>query len=408
MRIAETIERLLGLQGFRVKGLRIEEVDGRQELTVEIRRRRRRRICSGCGKWVRGTYDRHARRWRHLSMFGTRTYLEGEIRRVNCPRCGVRVEAVAWARRDSAFTRPFEEAVAWLTRRSTQTAVAEWFGIAWETVGNIVEHVVTESLSESRLEGLAAIGVDEFHYGAGHQKVLTLVVDHATGRLIWGGEGQGKETLGRFFALLGQARSASIRLVSLDMDAGYIGAVREHLPQAEIAYDPFHVTRLVLKALDEVRRSEVRESPLDKLRAIKGLRFALRKNPWNLKHGEAKRLEDLQTVNRRLYRAYLLKESLLQVYHYVSPGWAQRQLTKTIGWAVRSRLSPFRKLGRTLRKHLDGVLTFVRYGISNARLEATCRHFRMLSTRAYGFHSAQALLALGFLFCGGINVELPW
>lgn len=408
MRMAETIERLSGLQGFRVKGLRIEEKAGRPELIVEICRRRRSRICSGCGQWVRGTYDRHRRRWRHLSLFGARTYLEGEIRRVNCPRCGVRVETVPWARRDSVFTRPFEEAVAWLTRRSTQTAVSEWFGIAWETVGNLVEHVVTESLSERRLEGLTAIGVDEFHYGAGHQKVLTLVVDHATGRFIWGGEGQGKEALGRFFVLLGPARAASIRLVSLDMDAGYIGAVREHLPQAEIAFDPFHVTRLVLKALDEVRRSEVRESPLDKLRAVKGLRFALRKNPWNLRHGEAKRLEELQAVNRRLYRAYLLKESLLQVYHYISPGWAQRQLTKTIGWAVRSRLHPFRKLGRTLRKHLDGVLAFVRYGFSNARLEATCRHFRMLSARAYGFHSAQSLLAIGFLFCGGIDVKLPW
>lgn len=408
MRMEKAIEPLLGLQGFRLEGFRFEESKGCRELILSIRRRWRKRTCSGCGKWVRGTYDRHVRRWRHLSLFGTRTYLEGEIRRVNCSRCGVRVEAVPWARRDSTFTRPMEEAVAWLARRSTQTAVAEWFGIAWETVGSIVEHVVDELLPESRLDGLVAIGVDEFHYGRGHRKVLTLVVDHATGRLIWGGEGQGKDTLTQFFARLGPERTATIRLVSMDMDAGYIGAVREHLPQAEIAYDPFHVTQLVLRALDEVRRSEVRQSPPELRNPVKGLRFALRKNPWNLKGGEAKRLEELQTANRRLYRAYLLKESLMHVYHYVSPGWAQRQLTKTIGWALRSRLAPFQKLGRTLRKHLDGVLTFVRYGISNAVLEATCRHFRMLNARAYGFHSAQALMALGFLFCGGINVELPW
>lgn len=408
MRTEEIIERFLGLQGLRVTGMEIErdEITSRERLVIKIRRRSRRRICSGCGNRVRGTYDRHTRRWRHLPMFGSPTEIEGEIRRVNCPRCGIRVESVAWARRDSAFTLPFEDTVAWLTKSTNKTAVCRWFGIAWETVGAIVGRVVAEKLPESRFDGLQAIGVDDFFYGK--KKAMTLVVDHMSGRFIWGEDGASSETLGKFFQMLGPERCASIKLVSLDMDAGYIKAITEHLPHATIAYDPFHVTQLVNEALDEVRRAEVRDADPDEAQGVKGLRHALRKNPWNLKRGEARRLRELETTNRRVYRAYLLKESLLQAYRYVYPRRAEEHLRKTITWALRSKLKPFQRVARTLRQRFDGVMAAIRNGISNARLEATCRHFRALSARAYGFQSAHALIALGFLYCGNIDINLPW
>lgn len=407
MRLEKTMAQLLGLQGLVVTGMRIEQ-EGEQAVIVSVRKRSRRRTCSGCGLWVRGTYDTHVRRWRHLSLCGRKTYLEGAIRRVACPRCGVRVDEVPWARRDSSFTQPVEDAVAWLARRTTGSAVARWFAIAWETVGTIVSYVVDEKLPADRFDHLEAIGVDEFHYGWGHRKVLTLVVDHRSGHLIWAGEGQGAETLSAFFRFLGPERCASIRLTTLDLNAGYLKAIQEHLPQAIVAYDPFHVVQLIHRALDEVRRQETQQASPEDRQAVKGLRFALRKNPWNLRSEEAARLRDLETANRKLHRAYLLKESFLEIYRYGSPGWAERHLRKVISWSLRSRLKPFQRVARTLRKHLEGVLAFVRFGFSNARLEATCRHFRMLSSRAYGFRSAEALIAMGFLFCGGIHVELPW
>lgn len=406
MRLEKGMARLLGLQGLAVTGIEIDR-EGKQ-VVVGIRRRFRRRTCSGCGKRVRGTYDTSIRRWRHLSLCGWKTFLEGEIRRVNCPRCGVRVEKVPWSRRDSTFTCQVEDAVAWLARRASASAVARWFVIAWATVGAIVAYVVGEKLPEDRFDGLEAIGVDEFYYGHGQKKVLTIVVNHLTGCLIWAGEGDGAAALSAFFEFLGPKRRESIRLVTLDMDAGYLKAVQEHLPQAIVAYDPFHVVQLIHRALDEVRRAEVRGAPPAERKAVKGLRYTLRKNPWNLKGGEAGRLRELETANRRLYRAYLLKESILQTYAYTSPGHAENHLRKTIAWAGRSKLPPFRKLAATLRKHLDGVLAAVRFGFTNARLEATCRHLRVLSARAYGFRSPGALIAMGFLYCGGIHVNLPW
>lgn len=406
MRLEKGMVGLLGLQGLAVTGIEIDREE--KQVVVGIRRRFRRRTCSGCGKRVRGTYDTSTRRWRHLSLCGWKTFLEGEIRRVDCPRCGVRVEKVPWARRDSTFTRPVEDAVAWLARRASASAVARWFVIAWATVGAIVAYVVGENLPEDRFDGLEAIGVDEFYYGHGRKKVLTIVVNHLTGCLIWAGEGDGAAALSAFFEFLGPKRRETIRLVTLDMDAGYLKAVQGYLPQAIVAYDPFHVVQLIHRTLDEVRRTEVRGAPPAERKAVKGLRYALRKNPWNLKAGEAGRLRELETANRRLYRAYLLKESILQTYAYASPVHAENHLLKTIAWAGRSKLQPFRRLAVTLRKHLEGVLAAVRFGFTNARLEATCRHLRVLSARAYGFRSSGALIAMGFLYCGGIHLNLPW
>ncbi len=402
MRSTTLINKCLGLQGLWTSKVQI--VAG----TIEIfcRKRSKKAFCPKCGRRMRNLYDCHVRSWRHLPLFTMPTNLSVEIRRVNCPTCGVLVESVPWARHGSRFTKPFEDAVAWLLKYTNKTAVCRWFGISWLTVGNIAERVVAEQLDETRFDNLEAIGVDEFHVGKGH--VLTLVVDHKRGKFIWAKEGQSAETLGAFFKMLGPERRKNIKLVSMDMDAAYKKAVKEWLPDAQVVFDPFHVTRLVIDALDEVRREEMRRSRRPEKQTFKGYTYALRKNPWNLTVDQAESLKELARENNRIYRAYLLKESLLKVYDYVSPVVAADCLKKAMGWAARSRLKPFLKVSRTIRKHFNGVLAFVRHGISNGVLESTCRHMRLLNSRAYGFASAGALIAMTFLYRGGVNVLLPF
>ena len=402
MRATTLINKCLGLQGLWVSGVQFTD----RELLIRCRKRGTKGFCPICGKRVKTFYDHHERTWRHLSVFGLVTYLLVTVRRVNCPRCGVRVESVPWARHDSDFTRPFEDAVAWLLRKTNQTAVSRWFGIAWATVGNIAKRIVEELLDPARLKGLEAIGVDEF--GFGHGKVITLVVNHVTGGLIWAEEGKGSEVLGKFFRTLGKKGREGIRLVTMDMDAGYRKAVQEWLPKAAIEYDPFHVTKLVIEALDEVRRMEINNTKAVLPGVLGRLMHALRKNPWNLKDEEAKSLREISRANQRIYRAYLLKECILKVYQYAYPGAAEKWLKKAINWAARSRLKPFVRLSRTLRKHLDGVMAFLKTGFSNAVLESTCRHLRLLNARAYGYASAEAFIAMAHLHRGCIHIELPW
>lgn len=362
-------------------------------LGVGVRPRWRGSRCGLCGK-KSGRYDRlPLRRWPHLSFGRTRVELIYALWRVHCRHCGVRSERVPWAEHGSRFTRSFEELVAYLAQITDHTKVTELTGIAWETVGSIVARVVARRLAPDRLEGLRCIGVDEFSYRKRHH-YLTLVVDHDRRRVVWAADGRSGEVLARFFAELGPERCAAIEMVSIDMAAGYRRAVQSYLPQAEIVYDRFHVQRLASDALDQVRRALVRElEGTEEARAVKMSRYALLKNPWHLTPAEHDKLSTIQQTNKPLFRAYLLKESLAQALDYRQPWRARRALEQWITWASRSRLKPFRRVARSIRRHLDGILAYIRTRLTNGFTEGTNAKLRMVARRAFGFHSADALIA---------------
>lgn len=182
------------------------------------------------------------KRWRHLDLGRTRCVIECELRRLRCADCGVHLEAVPWARPDARHTRDFEDVTAWLAQQMAKTQIAGLLRIAWDTVGQIVEHVISERHDERRLEGLVQIGVDEISYRR-HHRYLTSVVDHHGGGIVWCAAGRSSETLRGFFERLGERRH-SIKAVSIDMSGGYEKAIREALPGAEVCFDPFHVVRL--------------------------------------------------------------------------------------------------------------------------------------------------------------------
>jgi transposase len=255
VRVTTLLNKLLKLQGLSVKGIRFEG----EELVIEIRRRFRLLTCPECSTQVRGRFEEKIRRWRHLAIFGTTTWIEGPIRRLRCPTCQkVQTEAVPWARHRSAFTRHFEDAVGFLAQKIDRTAVSNLFGISWAAVGSIAERLVAERLHEDRFENLRAIGVDELSFRR-HHRYVTIVIDHDRTRVIWVGEGKSSDTLTAFFNELGPERCASIELVSIDMAAAYIKAVHDALPHATIVFDHFHVARLAQDAVTEVRRAQMRK-----------------------------------------------------------------------------------------------------------------------------------------------------
>ena len=402
MRVVTLFNRLLSGKGFWVRSVRFEQ----EEFRVKVVSRRPVPRCGGCSRIARRVHDRKKRVWRHLAILGAPTLLEADLRRVRCRRCGVRSEEVSWARTGSLFTRDFEDQVAGLTRVTDKTNVKKLFQISWVTVGRIAARVVSEKLDPKRLEGLAFIGVDEFSYQRRH-KYVTIVMNHETGEPVWVGEGKSAETLDRFFDELGQDRCACIRLVTIDMSNAFIEAVKRRCPNAETIFDRFHVERLLHEALDAVRRQEVAQLPTADRRELKNTRFALLKAPWNLEQPERQRLHRLQQLNRKVFRAYLLKEDFLAAYNYIHPGWARQRFHAWIHAARRSRLQPFRRVADTVSKHFDGILNFFRYRLTNGPLEGMNNKIRLLSHRAYGFKSAQTLAAMIFLCCSTFPLPLP-
>jgi transposase len=322
----------------------------------------------------------------------------------------VRTERVPWADHGSRFTREFEELVAYFAQVTDQTKVTELTGIAWETVGAIVKRVVDRRLTADRFDALRCIGVDEFSYRK-HHRYLTVVVDHDRRRVVWAAEGRSGEVLASFFAELGSERCATIKVVTMDMAAGYRRAVESWLPEAEIVYDRFHVQRLASDAVDRVRRAVVRELSAEEdavaARAVKNSRYALLKNPWNLNPAEQDKLSTIQLTNRSLYRAYLLKEALADALDYRQVARARPALESWLAWASRSRLKPFVRIARTIRKHFEGILAYVRTRLTNGFTEGTNNKLRLVARRAFGFHSPQPLIAMLFLTCGGIKLAPP-
>jgi transposase len=400
VRVTTLLRSLLGLEGTRVLDVDFDE----QGLVVDVAPSWRKGRCSECGQPCPG-YDRdRGRRWRHLDLAGMTLHLRYDTRRVECPKCGVKVEQVPWAETSSWFTRPFEDHVGYLAQRCDKTTVSDMMRVAWDTVGTIIQRVVARRQRPDVLDGLTHIGVDELSYRR-HHEYITVVVDHKRGHVVWAQPGKNAETLKAFFDELGTERCAKLEAVTIDMSGAYIKAVTECSPQAQIVFDRFHAQRLVQDAVDEVRRDEVRATSSDAERKeLKGTRWQLLKSFWNLSLFDSNRLATLQRDNKRLYRAYLLKEAMVGVLDCRAEWLARQKLDEWVRWARRSRLAPFKRVAATIREHAEGILAYVRSGLSNGRTEGLNGKARTITRRSYGFHSAHGLIALLKLCCSGIHL----
>jgi transposase len=410
VRVTSAFNALLGLSGITV--LDVSFV-GTSTVNVDVALRRRRLVCPLCPFSTRARYDTRpvTSTWRHLDFGRWQVLVRARLRRLRCPQHGVRVEAIPFARTRSGFTRDFEDLVAYLATKTDKTTITRLSRVDWDTVGRICERVVTDGLDPTRLDGLVNIGVDEVSWRR-HHHYLTLVADHTGKKIVWGAPGKDTATLDTFFTELGDQRAAQIAAVSMDMGAAFNKSVRDHAPQAVICIDPFHAVQLVTDALDVVRRAawnELRALPdQDAAKRFKGARWALLKRPENLSDDQSATLRRLRNRGGQVWRAYALKEAFRAIFAGdLDPASVVQLLDRWCSKASRSRLDPFVKVAKTIRKFREGILAAIRLGVNNARAEGLNNHVRLITRRAYGFHSAQAALALVMLTCGPIELRLP-
>jgi transposase len=340
------------------------------------------------------------------------------------------VAHVPWARHGAGHTIDFDQTVAWLATVTSKTAVTELMRIAWRTVGSIIARVWADvEATHDRLAGLRRIGIDEISYKRGH-RYLTVVVDHDSGRLVWAAPGRDKATLRGFFDLLGADRCAQITHVSADAADWIAEVVTERCPNAEQCADPFHVVKWATHALDEVRRqawqqartqARATEAPRgrgrprtdapprpasQRARRLKNTRWALWKNPDNLSTAQRAKLAWIATAEPRLHRAYLLKEGLRLVFQ-LPHDEAADALDRWIRWARRCQIPAFVELQKRIVKHRTTILAAIEHQLSNGRIESVNTKIRLITRVAFGFQSAQALIALAMLSLAGHRPALP-
>jgi len=411
VRVTTAFKRLARLNDVNVTAVEF----GTTTVVVTVALRRRRLVCPHCDHKTRWRYDTRPvpSRWRHLDLGTWRLELQATLRRLRCPTHGVVVEAVPFARPGAHLTRDLDDLLAWLATRMDKSAVARLCRVSWRSVGRACERVVATELDPDRLNGLFRIGVDEISWRK-HHKYLTLVVDHDRGKVIWGAKGKDAATLDTFFDELGPERSSQLSAVSLDLGPAYLKSVRTegHAPQAVVCADPFHLVKLVGDALDEVRRelwNQLRRLPDPRwAKDFKGSRWALLKNPEDLTDVQSLQLARIRRNRGGMWRAYDMKEQFRAILAGdLSRDEAGALLDRWCARAQRSRLAPFVKAARTMRERRDLILNAVEHGISNGRVEGLNTKVRLLIRRAYGFHSADAALALVILAAGPIDLTLP-
>jgi transposase len=392
MHLESILRRLHPLPGFTYDG--VQWVDGRvrPHLLVHIRPRKRSRgRCSNCFQKRPGYDDLDERRFAFVPLWGVAVFLVYTMRRVACRRCGVTVEAVPWAEGKMQTTHALCWFLASWAKVLSWKEVAQRFQSSWDTVFRCVEHAVRWGLAHRNLDGIGAIGVDEFAWKKRH-KYLTLVyqLDHGCRRLLHIARDRTVGSFNAFFDMLGEPRSKAIVFVASDMWQAFRTVVRKRCSTAIHVLDRFHVTKLLNEAVDTVRRQEVRS-----LRAagrpamLTKTRWLLLKRRENLSADERGRLRDLLRINLRSVRACLLKEQFQRFWDYSSSLWAQRFLAHWTTMAMRSRLEPFKKFARTLREHRAELLAwFAARGLfAHGATEGFNNKARITTRKAYGFRS---------------------
>jgi len=417
VRVTTVLKKLLGLcRAVVVCSWEFVEVPAegaRPGLVVGVRMKHGRRgRCGRCGE-VSPWFDRGdgERRWRHIDVAYAICELEADAPRVSCGTHGPTVAAVAWARHDSAFSRAFEDLVVHDAIVGNKAAAAERYGISWRAVNNACVRIATEALGRvDLLDGLVAIAIDEVKYKKG-QRYITVVCDQFTGKVIWAAKGRTKAVVHSFFDALGTERGAKLAFVTCDGAEWIRTVVAERAPAATVCLDTFHVIGWATDALDEVRRGEWnalrRSGGAKSAKALKGLRFLLLRNWENLTGRQRSVIRELDGVNRRLMRAWQLKEELREIFKLPLLA-ARRALDDWLAYASRSRLGPFVKLARTIRHYRASLEATIEWRITNGIAESNNASIGRLRTNARGFHDADAFITMIMLDRAGIGPHLPW
>jgi len=385
MLIESIIRKKLGLKRHCVKN--VKEEDG--HLIVSLTPDKRfRLICSQCGSKCPGYDTLTERRWKHVPLWGIPVMLAYSPRRVNCAKCGARVEAIPWSQGKSPLSLPLSFVLATWAKIVAWQVVAQLFDLHWNTVRKAVKDVVDFGLENRELDDLLYIGIDEISRKKGHV-YHTQVYDLVEKRLLWSGEDRTSDTLKAFFDELDVKRCDQIQAVCCDMWAPYMEVIRERLPNALLVFDKFHIVRHLMDAVDQVRKDEARELKAQDPDLLKKTRYIWLKNPWNLSDNQRLRLSELEKLNLKINRAYLLKEAFRQFWTYTYPAWAKKYLDQWFWWATHSRLKPLRDFAWLIRRHQDDILNYFKVRIDNGAVEALNNKAKAISHRAFGYRTSE-------------------
>lgn len=402
------LHRLLGFKNLRITDYKL--CPGKCVLELLVKPYKNGAQCPHCqrrGKVLKRSAKqaaRGARVWRDIPASGLAVTLTYCPREIICPTHGRVQEDIPWAASHSRTTLRFDFQVMRMCKVMTQKEAAAQLGVPASTLSDMLHNGVARYRSGHKLRGLKNLGIDEISYKKGH-RYLTVVYDLDRSHVVWVGEGKGRKTIDRFFTeVMSKGQRSRVEGACCDMSRTYIGAIEDHLPNALLVLDRFHVVKALNEAVDEVRKEVWRAASKAERKGIKGLRFIILKNKKNRSRREHKVVAELGRSHRRIARACELKDELAHFWEYRQLGSALKFLK---GWKKRAKLSriePLRKFARTLENNWDAIVASV-VGVTNAVAEGINRIIRMAKNRASGYRKTENFANMIYLIIG--DLDLP-
>ena len=384
--------KILRWPGYRVYRSEINEEQKILRLWVRRKRGNRKLECSGCGRKIQEIAEVYEREVRDLPWSEYRTTVVIDLYRVRCPECGIKAERVPLLPSKAPFSQRFEDAVGQACESAALRRVGRQFGLAASTVRAIDLRYLRRWAQGRRRPALRQMGVDEIYLGK-KQKFLTVVTNLESGELLWFGRERKKETLDEFFAKhLSAFQRSAIRIACVDMWEPFRQSLEQWVPQCRIVYDKFHILQHAGKAVDEVRRAEFFRKGGAVRDLVRGKRWLLLTSWLNLDRSKRRQLNALFALNRRILKAYLLKESHSQLWNYTYEGAMLRYLQSWIDELRWQRLKPMEKLARMLLDHLEGILNYCRTKVRMGVVEAVNGNIKALLRRGRGYRDLNYLL----------------
>ena len=396
---------LLGLKSpWKVAKVNLEMEQHR--VVIEVSHGSGKVACPDCGKLSAQRDLAPARSWRHLDTMNFETIIQARVPRCNCPECGVKTTAIPWAGKHSRFTLMFEAfAIEVLQMAKSLDAGRRFLGLSWDSAHAIMERAVDRGLSRRDISGVEHIGIDEKSFLKGHD-YLTSLNDLDEGRVLDVVQERTEAACRKLIdnALPGYCRRFKIKAVAVDMWPAFSNAIKALLPKASIVFDRFHVSSYLGGAVDQVRRAEHKQLLKEGDDVLSGSRYSLLRSEQTRTEKHESMLEKICGRNLKTSRAWAIKESFVSFWQARNRAFAEVIFQDWYGWAVRSQLKPVAKVAKMLKKHIEGLLTYFEYPITNAVSEGLNSKIQSIKSAARGFRNF-ANYRIRILFtCGKLDM----
>jgi len=403
MQDRELYEKLMGIKKpWQVTGTQVDLVGLRIDIMVGYAIPEA--LCPECGKSCPIHDKRRERVWRHLDTMQFKTFVRSQVPRIECAEHGVLSVQVPWAEKHSRFTALFERlAIDVLLACSNQTRAKDLLRVSWDEVHHIQDKAVRRGLERRKAEEMPYLGVDEKSFLRGHQ-YATILADIQNARVLDIAKDRKDESLRGLIEPLTDSQKSSVKAVSMDMWDPYMKATRENLPAAEVVHDKFHIAKYLNEAVDKVRRRENRDLVKEGSFLLTKTKYLWLKKPAGWTDEEKSRFRTLKAEGLKVGRAWALKETFGEFWSYIYETSALKFFKRWFFWATHSRLKPVSDIARMFKRHLKGILAYIKHRITNATSEGINSRIQHLKASARGFRNFENFRTAILFYCGKLDL----